>query len=62
MEAAMTWIYVQTENQKWLVGYYKPMNGGGALFMGIRECNTELDAERRVNYLNGGTGEYFPGE
>jgi hypothetical protein len=47
------------DNKTWIVGFFEPVDDGGEDWCGIAEFDTQTQAGRYVNYLNGGPGNPF---
>lgn len=47
------------EDRQWAVGYFEPTDDGGEDWHALETFDSEHEAERYVNYLNGGSGEPF---
>lgn len=47
------------EKTQWEVGYFEPADDGGEDWHRLEFFDHQRDAERYVNYLNGGEGKAF---
>jgi hypothetical protein len=61
----MHWIYLESpDHGVWTVGFFKPNSREWTTtrweWHSIADYGDELEAQRMVNYLNGGEGKGFP--
>ncbi|NIS77771.1 MAG: hypothetical protein GTO00_09195 [Deltaproteobacteria bacterium] len=50
------YVYIRSEGQLYTVGHYAP----DGIFIPESDWSMRENAARRVNWLNGGTGNQFP--